>query len=71
VYSGCSRAGTRSALAVDDRLPAAGTIRLRLPDSDDDLGPSDAEVAALHRDAEHDYAEPRCCGGRARGWFNP
>jgi hypothetical protein len=59
------------ALAVDERLPAAGTSAydFRIPTTE--LVPSDAEVARFIADAEHDYADATVLRREIAGWFNP
>ena len=59
------------ALAVDERLPAAGTSAydFRIPTTD--LVPSDADVARFIAEAEHDYADAAALRREIAGWFNP
>ena len=59
------------ALAVDERLPAAGTSAydFRIPTTD--LVPSDADVARCIAEAEHDYADAAALRREIAGWFNP
>src|SRR5213076_2796504 len=59
------------ALAVDERLPAAGTSAydFRIPTTD--LVPSDVDVARFIAEAEHDYADAAALRREIAGWFNP
>ena len=57
------------ALAVDERLPAAGVsaYAFRIPIVD--LVPSDEEAARFVADAEREYGDPAALERAIAGWF--
>jgi hypothetical protein len=59
------------ALAIDERLPTAGTSAYDFRISTTDLVPSEEEAARFITAVEQDYADPATLERAVAGWFNP